>query len=130
MDYLFSPAAGCPPISEQFDLKGSWVDRHSSPGDRTLKDSDWPATRHLRLGAEAKAELLTQAGRGARFLCDCRCARAPSPPVPPPTLSSPMTRAHARTRTRTRNVRACAHAHAHNAHAHTRTRTCKSTGRA
>ena len=68
MDYLFSPAAGCPPISEQFDLKGSWVDRHSSPGDRTLKDSDWPATRHLRLGAEA-----TQLREGHLFLKDRFC---------------------------------------------------------
>ena len=60
MDYLFSPRHGCPAIHERFDLKGSWVDRHSAPGTQPLKDSDWAATRHLNISDEAKLELLAQ----------------------------------------------------------------------
>jgi hypothetical protein len=73
IDNLFDPAEfanGRP--DEKFDLKGSWVDRHTSAGESTRKDSDWTATRKLRLSACQRKQLLRQAQYDARFLCSCR----------------------------------------------------------
>ena len=73
IDNLFDPslfAEGKP--NEKYDLKGSWVDRHSSPAESTRKDSDWTVTRKLRLSADNRRRLLRQAQNDARFLCGCK----------------------------------------------------------
>jgi 1-phosphatidylinositol-4-phosphate 5-kinase len=78
---LFDPSVAPSPMHEVYDLKGSWVDRHVGPprtasekrkrarGLHTRKDTDWPASRYLRLSDEKKATLLRQVQRDARFLC-------------------------------------------------------------
>jgi len=81
MDNLFDPKA-CPKPTEIFDLKGSWVDRHVGPPrsefekkkakTQTRKDTDWPASRFLRLSDDARRRILRQAQRDARFLADNR----------------------------------------------------------
>ena len=73
IDNLFDPslfAEGKP--NEKYDLKGSWVDRHSSPAESTRKDSDWTVTRKLRVSADNRRRLLRQAQNDARFLCGCK----------------------------------------------------------
>eukprot|EP00327_Prymnesium_parvum_P003637 CAMPEP_0182846152 /NCGR_PEP_ID=MMETSP0006_2-20121128/27735_1 /TAXON_ID=97485 /ORGANISM="Prymnesium parvum, Strain Texoma1" /LENGTH=1069 /DNA_ID=CAMNT_0024976325 /DNA_START=1 /DNA_END=3211 /DNA_ORIENTATION=+ len=71
MDNLFDPAV-CPAPHEVYDLKGSWIDRHAKPAERTRKDSDWMHTRRLRISEENKKALLRQSQFDARFLSWCR----------------------------------------------------------
>ena len=67
LDNVFSPAT-CPcreAPHERFDLKGSWLDRHARPHEKTRKDSDWAASRSLHVSHETARSLLRQAGRSA-----------------------------------------------------------------